>query len=384
MSGRHRLRGHLAGRLAALGALLLLTSLGCSPPEKATSESDAPPPPVEARASVDPAVATTGDVITYAVTVEHDPAIEVTMPDLGAQVAGFRIINLGQDEPRKVGQRVVERQWYELRADLVGSYVLPPVTVSYRTIREDDKTGDEARDKTGDETSDKPGDEAESPSTITISEIFVEVKSVLPAEGEAADIRDIKPLQPMQRDLPWRWILAASAVALALFVTAGIWWWRRRRPAKAKPALPAHLLAFQQLDALRHTDFTDPVAVRRFHFDLSEVVRGYVEGRFGLNATDLTRQEIIPLLADLPGLDPAAAAQLQEFLLATDRVKFAAFEPTSEQIEATYEQALSFVEATAPRDEEPSGDEANPQPTASSEPATAATSRDTSTGEEAA
>ncbi len=328
-------------------ATLLLSGLACSRVEEEAATGQEVKPPVEARASADPAVATTGDVITYSVIVEHDPEIAITLPEPGAQIAGFRIIDLGQDEPKRIGERVVERRWYELRADLVGSYVLPPVTVSYRTSGGEDGGGGEGDEETA-ETAEA---EAAETATISTSEIFVEVQSVLPADGEAADIRDIKPLQPLPRELPWRWITAGIALALLLLAAAGYWFWRRRRPAVAKPALPAHLLAFRQLDALRGTDFSNPAAVRRFHFEISEVLRGYVEGRFGLNATDLTRQEIIPLLANLPGLDPQPREDLEQFLLATDRVKFAAFDPPPEEIERTYELALGFVEATAPKAE---------------------------------
>ena len=110
--------------------------------------------------------------------------------------------------------------------------------------------------------------------------------------------------------------------------------------------MPAHVLAFEALNHLRGTDFDDAEAVRRFYFQISEVVRAYVEGRFGLKSTDLTTEEILANVASLGELAPDQNRVLRAFLVDTDQVKFAHREPSRGDIEGTYEQALGFVEAT--------------------------------------
>ena len=138
---------------------------------------------------VDRAVATTGDLITYRVEVDADPAYQVEIPEAGAEIAGFRIVDVGREEPLEKGGRVVRQQWYQLRADLVGSYVLPPVAVRYR------RAG---------------AAETDPWQTQSTSEIFVEVESVLPTEGEATDIRGLKPLREVRPGPPWTWMLTAE------------------------------------------------------------------------------------------------------------------------------------------------------------------------------
>ncbi len=321
--------------LLALGAALALGLAGCTASDKPAPAAAEPEPraPVEAATAVDRAVATTGDVITYTVTVDHEPDLEVELPEPGAEIAGFRIFDLGRDEPAERRGRRVETRWYKLRADLVGSYVLPPVTVRYRPSGSDQEW-----------------------QTVETSAIFVEVESVLPADGEAADIRGLKPLRQVRRGPPWLWI-AAGLLALALAAAAAWGWYRRPRPAA--PLVPPHVVAFGELEALRGTDFDDPAAVRRFHFRISEVVRSYVEGRWGLNATDLTSEEIVSQLGGLTDLPAAEAARLADFLRATDRVKFAEHRPPPSEIEQTWERALGFVEATRPRPE-PEATDAEP------------------------
>lgn len=343
-------RPRLNGLLLACGLVAGGLIMACAS-EPAPLPEDTPKDPVLASATVDRAVATTGDVLTYTVVLDYDPAYEVLLPEPGADIAGFRILDLGREPVREERGRTIEERWYRLRADLVGSYVLPPLTVRYRQITQAEAPETEesaAIDLDAEEFAESTGsDETEEWSTLQTSEIFVEVESVLPADGEVTDIRDIKPITKVDEPLPWTW-LAAGGGALLLLAGLGVWWWRRSRAAQpARPPRPAHEVAFAALDDLRGTDFADPDAVHSFYFRLSEILRTYVEARFGLNATDLTTEEILAQLREGQHFLPQADV-LRRFLLATDQVKFADHHPAKEEIHAAYEDALGYVEATQP------------------------------------
>ncbi len=308
------------------GVLLIVLLVAACAEQAAAPKSEEPRLPVEASASVDRAVATTGDVLTFRVSVDHDPAYEVRIPEAGASIEGFRIVDVTREEPVERGGRVVRELLYRLRADLVGSYILPSISVRFRRA-------------------DAP--EGEIDGAVETSEIFVEVESVLPADGSAEDIRGLKPLRPIESGR--RLLTAAIALGALLLGALAVWYLRRGRGEDASaPPEPAHEVAFRALDALRGTDFTDPVAVRRFYFRISETVRTYVEGRFGLNATDLTTEEILVGLPAVTELSEVDRGALVEFLRHTDQVKFAEHRPTEAEIERTYEGALAFVEATRP------------------------------------
>ena len=281
---------------------------------------------------VDHAVATTGDLITYRIAVEAETDFEVEIPEVGAAIAGFRIVDFGAEGPTERGGRTVRERWYRLRADLVGSYVLPPFEVRVRRHHSD-------------------GADDAAWQTLTTSEIFVEVASVLPADLEAEDIKGLKPLRRVRSGPSWIWIGAAVLVA-ALAIAALIGALRRRAPRRNQvPSSPPHEVAFAALDELRGFDFEDRAVVRRFFFRVSAVIRAYVEARFELNATDLTTEEIIARLGSVADLDADHGRDLQRFLIDTDQVKFAHREPTPAEIEATYESALQFVESTRPATE---------------------------------
>lgn len=172
--------------------------------------------------------------------------------------------------------------------------------------------------------------------------------------GPTADIRDIKPLARVPLPLAWGWIALAALGLIALALLA-FWLWRRRRAAPAAPARPAHEVALAALDRLAATDFADRAALRRAYFELSEAIRAYVEASFGINATDLTSEEILRRLPAVAGLDPLAGELLRCFLADTDRVKFAASAPDGRwpgppEIAETFERARAFVDATRPRE----------------------------------
>ena len=317
-----------------LSASLLLAAFGagCAGGPAADVEA-APRPPAELRAFVDPSVATTGDLIVYTVEVERDPEVEVTLDAPAADIAGFRVVDLGRAPAETLRSgRILERQWLELRADLVGVYTLPTPTATYT-----------APSGLG--------------SDLEADEVSVEVLSVLPDDGsEVTDIRDIKPLRRVDAKPSWL-LWAGLALAVAALALAAWWWWRRRRRpdegVRDAPPIPPYDLAVRELERLRRTDFSDLRELRRYYFAVSSVVRAYVEGRFGLNATDLTTEEILRRLADTDALrlEPTSARRLERFLVATDQVKFAAHLPGPDEIERTWNRAVAFVEATRPEDD---------------------------------
>ena len=164
----------------------------------------------------------------------------------------------------------------------------------------------------------------------------------LPLLAAADDIRDIRPEIPIPEPTPWAlWVAAAGGLLLlALLVFALAKRWRG-----GAPGLTDRTLA-QLARARAHAASGDAYA---FAVDVSQIVRRYLEARFGLPATQQTTPEFLHELAERPVPALAGAgAPLDDFLEALDAAKYARYELPRTRMDAMVHDATRLVEATRP------------------------------------
>ena len=148
-----------------------------------------------------------------------------------------------------------------------------------------------------------------------------------------------------------RTLLWLGIAGLALLLLAGGFLLLRRRsrlPAPGAIAVPAHTKALRALARLRNAGRTTPAQIEAYYVEVSNVLRTYLEERFGLRAPECTTEEF---LRELEGGDQLARehrAELERFLSQCDLVKFAAVVPTENDHLATFALAEAFVERTRP------------------------------------
>ena len=344
----------VAGAVAVVVALLL----ACGETEKSAGSLEGR---AAATASIDSEQVAFGDEFTLTVEVRSDPTFEIDVPRV-TEIAGFRFLDSGSTRSEEGGV-AIERRWLRLRAEHAGKQTLPAFEVRFRPAPAGVMPG---------AAPPPAGASANSPwKTTSTSPIELDVSSHLPADDQPPQIRDIKPLQPIDRPQPWLWI--AGAVALVLAVAAAVAYWLRRRrgpetEAPPAPPIPAHVVALAALERLAAEEPVGDAAVRRYYFALSEIVRAYIEGRFGLNATDLTTEEIVPALGQL-ALPHERALELRAFLYDTDAVKFASHRPPRPEITGIVGWARLFVEETKPVEVEPAAADTAPRESARQEAA---------------
>jgi hypothetical protein len=136
------------------------------------------------------------------------------------------------------------------------------------------------------------------------------------------DIHDIKPILAMVTDWSWLYWALAMVVLLILVLLMWRWWKRREKPVASRPAAPvvaADEEAYGALDALAAENSMAP---KQFYFRLSAILRRYVERRFDFPAAEMTTEELLPRMDQLP-LDPTLAGQFKSFCRYADPVKFA-------------------------------------------------------------
>jgi len=175
------------------------------------------------------------------------------------------------------------------------------------------------------------------------------VESVL--AKDAKDITDIK--SPLElRYFPGRfiaWCAAAAVVALGALLTA--WHMRRKKERPAPPPLPPHVLAYRELERLCAMNLVAQWRVKEYYVRLSDIVRRYIERRFGLRAPDRTTEEFLAEAVVSGLLDARARTLGGDFLEQCDLVKFARYGPTGDEITRAYSSAKKFVDETKEEEE---------------------------------
>lgn len=161
------------------------------------------------------------------------------------------------------------------------------------------------------------------------------------------------------------WPLIIALIVLGgLGVGVGVGWvvrrWlesRRREPAPYVDPRPAHVIALEQLHRLAAEGLLEAGQIKAYYFRMSEIVRDYLERRFGFPAPEMTSDEIRARLAGLP-IATEARLSLDDFLSETDLVKFADFSPSDAAVASLMPAARGLVELTRAREEVPAAAEA--------------------------
>jgi hypothetical protein len=184
--------------------------------------------------------------------------------------------------------------------------------------------------------------------TYTGDSLSLNIGSVLPADTAGLQIADIKGPRRLREPL-WPYFVIVLGVLCLIF--AGGYLYRRftgKIETPALPSTPPWEIALQRLDVLkgeRHIDFG---RFKQYYFELSMIIRGYLEGRYNTLAVERTTYE----LEDDPGLKTDLPQNLYEnlfdFFDRSDLIKFAKSIPTSENAESDLAFAYDFVVQTKP------------------------------------
>ena len=253
------------------------------------------------------------------------PGFELEMPTVDRVLEHFGIVdwdNLGDklDEDNNV----VSRYRYRLEPFLSGTYPIPAFTFQFTDVNNPEEKTYE----------------------LTTEPIDIEVTSLLGeqrAELVIADIEDVVGM-PKKSSYWWLWVLGIISVI------AGVCFWlylRQKRVAElVRIFKPAHEIAYDRLRDLVKEDLVKKAKIKEFYEQISDILRHYIEHRFNLRAPERTTEEFLIELATAEILGATDRADLGEFLKLCDLVKFAKHNPTTEQIQKTFDLVKNFIEKT--------------------------------------
>ena len=116
---------------------------------------------------------------------------------------------------------------------------------------------------------------------------------------------------------------------------------------KPAPPLPPHVEAQMALEKLRQQRLWQEGEHKLYYSTLTDILRAYIAGRYGVGAMEMTSDEIIEAMRDVE-LPQKSAMDLSDILRAADLVKFAKALPEADENEAAFRAAWDFVEQTKP------------------------------------
>jgi hypothetical protein len=154
-------------------------------------------------------------------------------------------------------------------------------------------------------------------------------------------------LSELYRFLPW----ILGGLALILLIAGGIWFYlNRRNPLKAfiseKPKEPAHVIALRKLDGINKEKPWQKGQVKQFYSNISEIMRHYIEDRYGIAAPEQITSEILQSLRQVDLPDDNVMMKIKQILELSDLVKFAKYEPLPDDNRLSLMNAYFFVNQT--------------------------------------
>jgi len=150
------------------------------------------------------------------------------------------------------------------------------------------------------------------------------------------------------------WLLLAGLAALFIY---GIFLLLRRFKKSGKEQEivinpdPAHVIAFRELEKLIQEQLWQKGEVKQYYSRLTEIIRQYLEDRYGVYSLEMTTSETLEALIRTGFRKDEAYENLKSILNGSDLVKFAKYKPEPSENEAHFENAWRFVETTMIQDQ---------------------------------
>jgi len=192
--------------------------------------------------------------------------------------------------------------------------------------------------------------------TLLSNPLLLEVLLTAPGEpGKIAAPADIRRVQWTWQERARQWLPWVLGILLA--GAAAIWLGRRlaqRKPEASDhiekkpevPLEPAHVIALRELERIEKEAIWKEGRVKEHHASVSQVLRVYFEHRYAFKAMERSTDEIRNGLVHLP-IRRVEQELAIEVLQITDLVKFAKWNPTTDDHHRIIDCCMRFVEQTA-------------------------------------
>lgn len=153
------------------------------------------------------------------------------------------------------------------------------------------------------------------------------------------------------------WVILIVLLAIAVFIWAMRRYKKEGTVLKKKPEPSPYEVAMKNLKELKSRKLWEQGQEKEYFTRLTDILRIYLDRRFGINAMEMTTREIMDRLYDSDVKDKRD--YVRQILSVADFVKFAKVRPLPADNIAAYDNAVKFVEETKP-EPEPEKEEGKP------------------------
>lgn len=194
--------------------------------------------------------------------------------------------------------------------------------------------------------------------TIRSAANYLEVRS-FPVDTTYA-IRDIKGIDKVSLSFREIYPFVLIALGLILIVWFAIYYYKKRKLnepiiARVRPVDPPDVIALNELEKLKNEKLWQQGKTKEYYSRLTEIIRTYLEGRYGIMALEQTSFEILLAVHDILGTG-SNYTLLKNMLELSDLVKFAKADPEPGENMNQLENAVGFVNNTRHQQKEEAGE----------------------------
>lgn len=275
-----------------------------------------------------------GDPVT--VTVDVQPATaegRVKFPTLPKELKGLEVLDTVNLDTIH-NQHLIYRQQYRLTGYDSGSFYVPSFRIEVIGV----------------------GNRQE---ILYTDSLLVQVQTI--AVDTALAFKPIKDIIPIATSWLDYWqLLLALLVLLGLIVLVVYYFYKNRgvkipdAPVRTPPE-KAHEKALRLLQELKDKQYGQQGKVKLYYSSLSDIIRNYIDDRFGMNCMEQTTDELMALLKkqmeDRTALRKVRP-DLKKLLQTADLVKFAKADPGVMEHERCWDAAVKVITVTQIRPEE--------------------------------
>ncbi|MBI9071563.1 MAG: hypothetical protein JEY94_08180 [Melioribacteraceae bacterium] len=264
-----------------------------------------------------------GDYINYKLEIVRDKNVRVELPAVQDSVSNLIFIKELPPKSYKSDSQVVDEYTYVFSKYDSADVIIPSYAVSFSVV------GDNYRYSTN------------------VNDVFIAINT-LPVDSKA-EIMDVK--SPLEISFNWIfWGIIFLAVLILAVVGYYLYLYYKKKNApegtiKQVVYVPPYKAALKALFGLEEKQLWQKGEIKRYHSEVTEIIRRYFEDEFKVKALEMPSSELLEELKKVRRADEIFDLS-RDFFSNADMVKFAKFQPMPSVNETMLKQAFEIVNST--------------------------------------